>query len=338
MRGFLFALSVLCLSSCGGSKPTGTPVVISSPLGLPPLDIPADNPPTPETIALGKELYFSRVLSVDGTLSCATCHDPENGFADPRRVSIGVHGKSGSRNSPTILNAAFNRFQFWDGRADSLESQVSGPMLNSLEMGHTLEGVERNVAESAQLRPLFEQAFGSGRPTMEKITKAIASFERTLLSGNSPFDRFQYGGDTSALTDSAQRGLAVFRDPKKGNCAVCHTIEGRYALFSDGKFHNLGVGLNPEGELTDLGRYAVTKQDKDKGAFRTPSLRNVSRTAPYMHDGSLKTLKEVVDFYVGGGSSNEFLDTEIRALSHLTQQERSDLVAFLESLSGEVAK
>jgi cytochrome c peroxidase len=338
MRGLFFGLSLMWLTSCSSSNPKGTPVAIPSPLGLPPLVIPADNPPTPETIALGKELYFSRVLSVDGTLSCASCHDPENGFADPRRVSAGVHGKVGTRNAPTILNAAFNKLQFWDGRADGLEAQVSGPMLNSLEMGHTLEGIERGVAASDHLRPMFQKAFGSGRPTMEKITKAIASFERTLLSGNSPFDRYQYAGDRNALGDSAKRGLAVFRDPEKGNCAVCHTIEAGYALFSDGKFHNLGVGLSPEGELTDLGRYEVTRQDKDKGAFRTPSLRNVAKTAPYMHDGSLKTLKEVIDFYVGGGSSNEFLDQQIKPLTHLTQQERADLAAFLESLSGEAAK
>jgi cytochrome c peroxidase len=260
------------------------------------------------------------------------------GFSDGRPVSIGIHGKLGSRNAPTILNAAFNKTQFWDGRAEDLEAQVSGPMLNSLEMGHTLEGVERGVLGNSELKVLVEKAFGPGRPTMEKITKAIASFERTLVSGNSPFDRFFYGKDQTALSAAGRRGLEVFRSPQKGNCAVCHTIQEQFALFTDHAFHNLGAGLNAEGELTDLGRFTQTGVETDKGAFRTPGLRNVAKTAPYMHDGSLKTLKEVVDFYVGGGSSNPFLDKKIKPLTHLTGQERSDLVAFLESLSGEVQK
>ena len=232
MRDLFIALTALLLISCGGrSKPAGAPVEIASPLGLPPLPIPADNPPTAETIALGAKLYFSPILSVDRTLSCADCHNPKLAFTDGQPVSTGVHGKKGSRNAPTILNAAFNKTQFWDGRADSLEAQVSGPMLNSLEMGHTLRGVESGVANDAELRPMFEAAFGPGRPTMEKITKAIASFERTLVSGNSPFDRYQYGGDKNALSAAAQRGLEVFRNPAKGNCAVCHTIEENTRCF-----------------------------------------------------------------------------------------------------------
>jgi cytochrome c peroxidase len=328
MRYLYIVLAALYLVACRPAKPTGTVVSIPSPLGLPPLVIPASNPPTADTIALGKKLYFSTLLSVDRSLSCANCHDPKTGFADIRPVSIGIHGSQGKRNAPTILNAAFNSAQFWDGRADSLEAQVSGPMLNSIEMGHTLEGVERAVSNDAELRPLFEKAFGPGPPTMDKITKAIASYERTLLSGNSPFDRFTYGGDVSALSEAARRGIRVFTAREKGNCVVCHTIDERYALFTDGKFHNLGVGLNPEGELTDQGH--------GNGTFKTPSLRNVAKTAPYMHDGSLKSLKEVVDFYVGGGSSNPFLDKEIKPLTHLTGQERADLVAFLESLTGEI--
>jgi cytochrome c peroxidase len=332
----------LGLMACGSfsntttrpARPIGTPVTIESPLGLPPISIPSDNLPTAETIALGKKLYFSSVLSVDGTLSCASCHDPKLAFADGRRLSTGIHGKIGNRNAPTVLNVAFNKTLFWDGRAESLEAQVSGPMLNSLEMGHTLEGVERGVFGDSELRAMVEQAFGPGRPTMEKITKAIASFERTLVSGNSPFDRFLYGNDRGAISAAAQRGLQIFRSPQKGNCAVCHTIGEKSALFTDHRFHNLGAGLNSEGELIDLGRYTQTGVEADKGAFRTPGLRNVAQTSPYMHDGSLKTLKEVVDFYVGGGSSNPFLDKQIKPLTHLTGQERSDLVAFLESLSG----
>lgn len=346
----LWTLGALCLIACGrpqhasthmgpviteAARPIGTPVSLPAPLGLPPVPIPEDNPPTAEAIALGRELYFSPLLSVDGTLSCASCHDPKQGFADARPVSTGIHGKRGSRNAPTVLNAVYNKLQFWDGRATDLEAQVSGPMLNSLEMGHTLEGVEANCAKDARLREMTEQAFGPGPPTMDKITKAIASFERTLVSGNSPVDRFLYGGDKQALSAAARRGLVVFRDPRKGNCTVCHTVQQRHALFTDHAFHNLGAGLDAEGNLPDLGRYAQTRREGDQGAFRTPSLRNVALTAPYMHDGSLKTLKEVVDFYVGGGSSNPHLDKQIRPLTHLTRQERADLVAFLESLTGD---
>lgn len=339
-------LAAVCLLSCDGSKsgpvespqPIGKPVTLESSLGLPPVPSPPDNPPTAETIAAGRALYFSPVLSVDGTLSCSTCHNPELAFTDGRPVSTGIHGKTGNRNAPTILNAVFSKTQFWDGRAESLEAQVSGPMLNSLEMGHTLEGVEKSVAADAYLSGMLEKAFGPGKPTMEKITKAIAAYERTLVSGNSPFDRFFYGGQKGALDAAAQRGLEVFRAREKGNCATCHTIEEKFALFTDHKFHNLGVGLNPEGELIDTGRFSQTGVDADKGAFRTPGLRNIAKTAPYMHDGSLKTLKEVVDFYVGGGSSNPHLDKEIKPLSHLSKRERADLVAFMESLSGEVSK
>ena len=335
----------LCVVSCGGrvsnvpeesARPVGTPVVIEAPLGLPPVPIPANNPPTAETIELGKRLYFSNVLSVDSSLSCASCHDPKMGFADGRAVSIGVHGKKGSRNAPTILNAVYGKQLFWDGRADGLEEQVSGPMLNSLEMGHTEEGIVRACREDKELRELFVKAFGPGVPTMEKVTMAIASFERTLVSGNSPVDRFLFAGDRTALSSAAQRGLEVFRNPAKGNCAVCHSIQRDFALFTDNQFHNLGTGLDAEGELTDLGLYKTTHRDGDQGAFRTPSLRNVAQTAPYMHDGSLKTLKDVIDFYVGGGSSNPYLDPLIKPLTHLTKQERADLVAFLESLTGDL--
>ena len=183
-------------------------------------------------------------------------------------------------------------------------------------------------------REAFERAFGPGPINIDKIQKAIASFERTLLSGNSPFDRYQYAGDKTAMTPSAIRGLAIFQAKNRGNCSTCHTIEKKYALFTDGKFHNIGIGVNANGELTDLGRYDVTKAESDKGAFRTPDLRNVAKTAPYMHDGSEKTLREVVDYYVGGGNSNPYLDKDLRPLT-LSAQDRADLIAFLESLTGE---
>ncbi|MCS7024415.1 MAG: c-type cytochrome [Bryobacteraceae bacterium] len=323
-----------------GAKPVGAPITVTPPLGLPPVPVPADRPLTKEVVALGEKLYFSPLLSVDRTVSCATCHDPSKGFTDRQPVSTGVKGKKGNRNAPTVINAAYAAPLFWDGRAATLEAQAAGPIVNPVEMAHSVEGVEKAVDSDPALRAMFVAAYGDPPPgqspvTMERITAAIAAFERTVLRGNSPFDRYQYGGDRKALSPAAIRGLAIFRDAKKGNCAVCHTIEEKYALFTDNKFHNLGVGMNTEGELTDLGRFLVTNQDTDTGAFRTPSLRNVAETAPYMHDGSLKTLKDVVDFYVGGGNANKHLDKEIKPLTHLTQQERADLVAFLESLTGE---
>lgn len=337
---YLLLLVVGLLNSCGGPREVvravGNPVEIATPLGLPPVPTREDNVPTDATVAFGKKLFFSPLLSADRTVSCATCHNPKTGFADPRPVSTGIQGKRGTRNAPTVLNAVYNGSQFWDGRANDLEAQASGPMLNSVEMGHTPGGLEKAVAADPEMRRLSEQAFGPGTPTMQKITRALAAFERTLVSGNSAFDRFVYGGDKTAMSESAQRGFRVFKDPDKGQCAVCHTIGTQYALFTDNRFHNLGAGLDPEGEIPDLGRFLQTKLDEERGAFRTPSLRNIALTAPYMHDGSLKTLKDVVDFYVGGGSSNPHRDTLIRPLTHLTRQEREDLVAFLESLTGDI--
>jgi cytochrome c peroxidase len=317
------------------AKPIGTPIEIPAPLGLPAVPIPAGNPPTAETVALGRKLFFETKLSADSSLSCASCHVPGAGFADPRRFSIGMTGKSGNRNAPTALNSAYTSLQFWDGRAATLEDQAAGPIANPIEMNQPHESLTTRIDGDPTYRALFEKAFGPGPVNMDKITKAIASFERTLVSGNSPFDRYQFGGDKKAMSASAIRGLALFKDPKKGNCAVCHTIDEKSALFTDGKFHNLGVGLDSKGELTDLGRYSETKVEADKGAFRTPTLRNIAQTAPYMHDGSQRTLADVIDFYVGGGSSNPYRDKEIKELQ-LTGQERADLVAFLEALTGEM--
>jgi cytochrome c peroxidase len=318
------------------AMPAGQRAEIKAPLGLPPVPIPEDNPPTMETIALGRRLYYDPILSSDGTVSCASCHGPDVGFADPRQFSVGVGGKKGGRQAPSVINAAYYTTQFWDGRAASLEEQAVGPMQNPVEMAHTIEGVTRALAQDKTYVAEFERAFGPGPVTIERAAKAIASFERTILSGNSPFDRYMYVGEQDALNASAKRGLQIFRDPKKANCAVCHTITEEYALFTDNKFHNLGVGANLDGTLQDKGRYEVSKQDADHGAFKTPTLRNIAQTAPYMHDGSLKTLKEVVDFYVGAGNSNSWRDKEIKELGHLTGQERQDLEAFLESLTGEL--
>jgi cytochrome c peroxidase len=326
-------LVVYRISQQHPARPIGKPVTISVPLGLPPVPVPAGNPPTAATIALGRRLYYEPVLSADSTISCASCHVPAEGFADPRTVSVGVGGKLGARNSPPVANAAYYVTQFWDGRAASLEKQVEGPVQNPVEMAHTLKGVEQRLNADPAYREQFAQAFGTGRITFEMIEKAIASFERTVLMGNSPFDRWYYGHGENAISASAKRGFDVFRRVDKGNCASCHAFSESNALFSDNQFHNLGVGVKDE-MPTDMGRYDVTKIDADRGAFKTPSLRNVALTAPYMHDGSLKTLKDVVDFYVGGGSSNPYRDPKIKSLA-LTGQERADLVAFLESLTGE---
>jgi cytochrome c peroxidase len=315
--------------------PIGKTVVIKPPLGLPPVPIPEDNPPTEETIALGRRLYYDPALSVDGTVSCASCHAPQFGFADNVAFSKGVGGKLGGRNAPTVINSAYNTLQFWDGRAPSLEKQAEGPMANPVEMAHTLKGVAQRVSADPRYRDLFREAWGTDQITIDLVTKSIASFERTVLSGDSPFDRYYYLHDTTVLSPAAQRGLLVFINPQKGNCAVCHSIGKDSSLFTDNKFHNIGVGLDRTGELKDTGRFAETKNEADTGAFKTPTLRNVTETAPYMHDGSLKTLKDVVDHYVGGGSSNPHLDNQIHALN-LTFQERADLLAFLDSLTGKL--
>ncbi len=308
---------------------------VSSPLGLPPVPVPKDNPETAESIALGHRLFYERKLSADTTLSCASCHNPRIGFTDGQRHSTGVGGKIGVRNAPTVVNTAYVPIQFWDGRAPSLEEQAGGPMANSIEMNQTHEVTVSKLQADASYRADFVKAFGPGPVTIGRVKNALAAFERTLVSGNSPFDRYRYGGEKTELSPSAIRGLALFRDEKKGNCAACHTIGEKFALFTDGKFHNIGIGVNEEGNLTDLGRFGETKGDVDKGAFKTPTLRNIAKSAPYMHDGSLKTLQDVVEFYAGGGNSNPYLDKKIKSIQ-LSAQDRTDLVAFLQSLTGEM--
>ena len=317
------------------ATPIGTPIVLTPPLGLPLIPIPSDNPPTAETVALGRRLYYDPILSLDNSVSCATCHNPDLAFADPKPVSIGVGHKSGVRNSPMVLNSVYYSLQFWDGRAASLEKQAEGPVQNPVEMAHSTRGVEERLNANLEYRAEFERAFGSGEITFVEVEKAIASFERTLVSGNSPFDRWYYGHDEKAVSDSAKRGFEVFRDAKKGNCAVCHTVGEKYALFTDNRFHNIGVGVMDE-KVSDVGRFKETERQGDMGSFKTPSLRNVAITAPYFHDGSRQTLKQAMDYYVGGGNSNPNLDREMHALNFLTAQERADLIAFLESLTGEM--
>jgi len=341
------ALAILCvlfLAACGGEPeaeappaiPIGEAVEIEPPLGLPPVPYPEDNPPTQETIALGRKLYYDTSLSVDGTIACATCHHPDEGFADTDQFSKGVGGQLGGRQAPTVINAAYYTTQFWDGRAPSLEKQAEGPIQNPVEMAHTLDDVEKQLSEDPEYVAMFEEAFGPGRITFEKAGKAIAAFERTVLAANSPFDQWFYGKDEDAVSEAVKRGFEVFRDPEKGNCEVCHSMQEGYALFTDNKFHNLGVGLDPKGNLKDLGRFQVTNKEEDRGAFKTPHLRNIAKTGPYMHDGSLETLKQVIDFYIGAGNSNPWRDKDLKELDHLTRQERDDLEAFLNALTGEI--
>ncbi len=329
------------LTFCGGCKktvserPIGQVVTIKPPLGLPPVPIPSDNPPTAETIALGRRLFYDTRLSKDNKLSCASCHSPDFYFTDGRRLSPGVDGKLGLRNAPTILNAAYLSTQFWDGRAASLEEQAGSPIANPLEMNQPHEVSVSKIAKDASYKVLFRNAFGSEDVTIGRIEKSLASFERTLLSGNSAFDRYKYGGDKTALTPAQIRGFAVFMDPHKGNCVICHAIDDHAGLFTNGTFHNTGEGVDGSGAFTDVGRFQETKVAKDMGSFKTPTMRNVAKTAPYMHDGSLKTLKEVVDFYAGGGNSNPYLASDMKKIK-LTGQERLDLVDFMESLTGEM--
>ncbi|MFN7929638.1 MAG: cytochrome c peroxidase [Blastocatellia bacterium] len=341
-RGALLCVFVLLfLFACQrqtappAAHPLGVAIALAAPLGLPPVPLPADNPPTAAAIALGRKLYFEKQLSSDNTLACANCHSPYIHFGDGLPTASGVKAQRGKRNTPSVLNAAYYTAQFWDGRAATLEEQAGMPIANPIEMNLPHEVCVTKLSAIQSYRDEFAQVFGPGPITMDKVQKAIASFERTLVSGNSPFDKYQYGGDKTALSPAAIRGLAVFTDKDKGNCATCHTIEEKFALFTDNKFHNLGSGMNASGELTDEGRFAQTKQEVDRGAFRTPTLRNIAKTAPYLHDGSLKTLKEVIDFYIGGGNANPQLDKEMKPLK-LSAQEREDLLAFLESLTGEL--
>lgn len=301
-----------------------TPTAQKIPLGLSEnLNIPPENLITPEKIELGKMLYFDKRLSADNTISCATCHDPQKGWSDSESVSTGVRNQKGTRNSPTIVNSTYMTLQFWDGRAKTLEEQALGPIANPVEMGNNHEIMVKTIASIPGYQVQFQKVFG-GPVTKERIAQAIATFERTILSGNSRYDRF-VAGDKSALKEDEIRGKDLFFG--KARCVVCHLGPN----FSDSQFHNLGVGMNKP--TPDLGRYLVTQQERDKGAFKTPGLRDLSRTAPYMHDGSQKTLEEVIKFYNQGGEANPQLDPLITQLN-LTEQEEKDLVAFMKGLEG----
>ncbi len=308
------------------------PFQLTLPLGLEQdgLVSPKDNPLTKEKVELGKLLFFDTRLSANETISCASCHVPSLAFTDGQPTSTGIHGQKGGRNAPTAINRVFSAAQFWDGRAATLEEQSVGPFANPIEHGFKdHDELMAKVKAIAGYGPLFERAFGSPDVTTDLIGKAIASFQRTLLSGNSNYDRFTIGNEEQALSANAQNGLRVFLG--KGQCLRCHFGFN----FTDEQFHNLGTGWDQQSKLfADVGRLAVTKQSEDLGAFKTPTLREVAKTAPYMHDGHLATLREVVDFYDRGGIPNPWLDPAIKPLN-LTDQEKTDLVEFMESLNGE---
>jgi cytochrome c peroxidase len=343
-------------------------VALAGPLGLPPVPVPADNPMTPQKIALGSKLFNDKRFSSTGEVSCATCHDAGKAFTDsPLQTSEGINKLKGTRNAPTVVNAAYFTTQFWDGRSASLEDQSQHPFVNPIEMGlPNHEPILKIVRTDTEYVASFRQVFAvePAAITMEHVKKAIATFERTIVAGDSPFDRYYFGGDKAAMSESAVRGFQVFLGD--GRCVSCHVIEQDQALFTDNRFHNVGVGINriqdkvPEiapkfieakakgldvdkavlsnPSTSELGRFAITEELDVLGAFKTPTLRNVEVTAPFMHDGSLKTLRDVVVHYNNGGVTNkgervnDFLSGGIRELN-LSDQQITDLVAFMEALT-----
>lgn len=380
---YIFALtcSLALLTACTQSQnksPEAKVVTTSKPnvpsesdgdslLGLPAVPIPNDNLQTPEKIALGDKLFHDKRFSIDGTVSCANCHDAKKAFGDGLSSSLGHHDQTGTRNAPTVINAAFYTSQFWDGREPDLEGQSKQPFVNPVEHGlANHEAILDIVRADTDYKVAFSSVFGvSGEQvSIEQVAKAIASFERTIISGNSPFDRYYFNGDTKAMSDAQVRGFKLFID--QGRCVSCHTIEQDHALFTDNRFHNIGIGINDiqqdvprfaeafleaknkgadvdimvltDKKSSELGRFAVTNELDKVGAFKTPTLRNIEMTAPYMHDGSLKTLKDVIKHYQNGGVTpadakvNAYLSGGIRPLD-LTETQIDELVAFMKALT-----
>ena len=322
--------------------------------------IPEDNPITLAKIELGRQLYFDRRLSKGIEASCADCHHPDSGYAFNSQFGIGIEGLTGDRNSPTSMNRILSREQFWDGRAKDLEAQAVGPIANPIEMGNTHETVVAFLKSNAVYRAQFEKIFGQ-EPNIDDVGRAIATFERVIVTGDSPYDfnerlervkelirtegfdnmdelksedpelynqylEAQKAADANPMNESARRGQKLFFS-QEVNCAACHVG----ANFTDEKYHNLGVGMDAENP--DLGRFNVTGREEDKGAFKTPTLRNVAQNGPYMHDGSQKTLLEVVEWYAKGGHPNPYLSDKVKKFE-ATDQEKVDLVSFMEALTG----
>lgn len=337
-------------------------------LGLPPVPIPSDNPMSPEKVALGEKLFHDTRFSSTGDVSCSTCHAADKAFTDgPLKVSEGIHKLTGTRNAPTVLNAAYNALQFWDGRSPSLEDQALHPFVNPVEMGlKDHEPILAIVRTDPAYVEAFKQVFQkSGEAvTMKEVTQAIAAFERTKVTGDSPFDRWYFAGEQDAMTPAQKRGFELF--VMKGRCVSCHRVEQTTATFTDHRFHNVGVGINAiqkdvpklareflraeatasevdvkvltDKRTSELGRFVIARTLDDLGSFKTPTLRNIALTAPYMHDGSIATLREVIVHYNNGGVTkegdpvNDFLSGGIRPLG-LTDAEIDDLVAFMEALT-----
>ena len=290
------------------------------PLGLDPRPASADSPLTPARVALGRKLFFDPILSHDRTVACATCHRPDHGFASPEPRPIGIGGRTAARRAPSLFNRAYGTAFFWDGRAATLEEQALEPIANPDEMGSSVADALTRLKADDGYREQFANAFDDGL-TAANLGKAIASFERVLLRGDSPIDKFRQRGERSAMTKAELHGLWLYES--KGQCWQCHSGKN----FTDEGFHNTGVSWGG----TDVGRYAVTKADADRGKYKTPTLRGVKLTAPYMHDGSMKSLEEVVEFYNKGGSTNPHLDPAMKPLN-LSKEELADLVAFLKAL------
>jgi cytochrome c peroxidase len=316
---------------------------------------PTGNEPDDARVGLGQLLFFDPRLSRDRTISCASCHDPKHAFADARPKSIGIDGQTAARNAPTVMNAGLMRGLFWDGRAKTLEDQAAGPMLNATEMGMpNKQAVVDRVREVPEYEALFELAYGRP-PEFEDIARALAAFQRTLVFADAPFDAYRTG-QKDAISKDAQAGFDLFRT----HCTSCHPVNLREPLFSDGNFHNVGIGFQTNdhqalaklaftklrqadrdpsidvsevtGKYGELGRALVTKLEYQVGAFRTAPLRNVALTAPYMHDGSLATLWDVVRHYNEGGTPNSWQDPQIKVLG-LSETQVDQIVAFLFSLT-----
>ena len=290
--------------------------------------VPADNPITKEKVELGRLLFFDKRLSANNTIACASCHIPALAFTDGQPVSTGINSQQGGRSAPTAINRGFSTAQFWDGRAATLEDQSIGPFANLIEHGFAShDELIKKINSIKGYKKIFSNVYGESKLTKENVGRAIAAFQRTLISGNSPFDRFDYDGDQKAISESAKRGKNLFFD--KARCNLCHMGTN----FSDEKFHNIGIGWD-DSDTLDLGRYRVSKNEKDLGAFKTPTLREITKTAPYMHDGRFATLEDVIKHYNKGGVKNPFLDNQVIPLN-LSDLEIKDLLSMLRSLEGE---
>ena len=310
---------------------------IETPYNFPDMNIPLDNPMTEEGILLGKKLFFDNILSANNSISCASCHIQTSGFSDPNQFSISAEGQAGTRNASTLINLGWSNDFFWDGRSNSLENQISGPILNELEFHNiSWEEVIVRLTENAEYEQLFCQAFGENDIDSNQVKKAISQFERTLISANSRYDKWDRG--EIMFTDAELDGLNIFFT-ERGDCFHCHGSIN----FMDNSFHNNAL----DETFSDLGRFEFTGDLSDQGLFKTPTLRNIEYTGPYMHDGRFSTLEEVIDHYNSGGVYSVTVDPLMKYINTnpynipnltgllLTESEKSNLKAFLLTLSDE---